>query len=665
MAEAPASSSSPAPVAAPWAGRAERRRARPQRPVWPTLCRALALLWPHRPLVAAYLAAIGVSSLVGLGPPLLVRTVIDRAIPTGDGGLLNLLILVMVGLVVVGALNGVLQTYLNNSIGQNVMYDLRDRLYRHLTGMSLRWFTSHRTGEVLSRVTNDVGAVQYVVGDTLGSVVGNLLTVGSTLVVMLALDWRLAVFSVGFMPLFIVPARRVGDLQRALVGESQERLAALNAQMQETLSVSGALLVKTFGRQAHEIATFERTARQIRDLNVRRAMIGRWFGMSMGLFGSIAPAVVYWYGGHRVIGGEASLGTVVAFAGLVGRLFGPITALLSVNVTVLSSIALFERVFDYLDLDHEIRDRPGAVPLRAVRGDLRFADVTFAYVPGQPVLRGVSFDVPAGQFAALVGPSGAGKTTIAYLVPRLYDVDGGRVLVDGHDVRDVTLASLTACVGMVNQEPFLFHTTIRENLRYARPDATDAQIEAATRAANIHTFIESLPHGYDTVVGERGYRLSGGEKQRVAIARALLKDPAILILDEATSSVDSATERAIQDALERLTRGRTVLAIAHRLSTVLAADRIVVIDGGRVVEQGTHAELLARGGLYARLYARQFRPHPSDEEQDGGRGRQHEPDEGGEDDGHRGERAAVVLGRGAAVADGLPEGGERPLHDQA
>jgi ATP-binding cassette subfamily B protein len=327
----------------------------------------------------------------------------------------------------------------------------------------------------------------------------------------------------------------------------------------------------------------------------------------MGLFGSIAPAVVYWYGGHRVIGGEASLGTVVAFAGLVGRLFGPISALLGVNVMVLSSIALFERVFDYLDLEQEIADKPGAIALENPQGHLRFERVLFSYSKDIPALRDISFEVPAGKFAALVGPSGAGKTTIAYLVPRLYDVTGGRVTIDGHDVRDLTLASLGKAVGMVNQEPYLFHASIRENLRYARPDATDEEIEAAARAANIHNFIAGLPHGYDTVVGERGYRLSGGEKQRVAIARALLKDPAILILDEATSSVDTATERAIQDALEHLTRGRTVLAIAHRLSTVLAADVILVIEGGRVAEQGTHAELLAKGGLYARLYEQQFR----------------------------------------------------------
>jgi ATP-binding cassette subfamily B protein len=474
--------------------------------------------------------------------------------------------------------------------------------------MSLRWFTANRTGDVLSRVSNDVGAVQGVVSDTLAGMVGNLITVVATFSLMLALDWRLALFSVAFLPVFIFPARRVGNIQRDLLSQSQEELGTLNSQMHETLSVSGALLVKTFGRREHEIERFNATNANIRSLNLRRALVGRWFGVSMGLFGSLAPVVVYWYGGHRVIGGEASLGTVVAFASLLGRLFGPVSSLLSVHVSVLSSLALFERLFDFLDMKQEITDRPGAVDLRAVQGHLRFEGVDFSYsASSAPALTGVSFDLPAGKFAALVGHSGAGKTTAAYLVPRLYDVSGGRITVDGHDIRDVTLDSLSAAIGMVNQEPFLFHTSIRENLRYARPDATDEQIEAAARAANIHEFIAGLPEGYETIVGERGYRLSGGEKQRIAIARALLKDPAILILDEATSSVDSVTERAIQDGLDRLTRGRTVLAIAHRLSTILAADVIIVLERGRVVELGRHAELVARNGVYASLYRQQFR----------------------------------------------------------
>jgi ATP-binding cassette subfamily B protein len=589
-----------------WRRGPDGKAQRPLRPAWPTFRRAVRLLLPHRGLLLGYLAAIALASLVGLAPPLLIKQIIDKAIPEQDGALLNWLSVGIVVFILIGAFNGVAQSFLGNSISQSVMFDLRDRLYRHLSSMSMRWFTANRTGETLSRINNDVGAVQNVISETLGSLVGNLITLGSTFAIMLALDWRLAVFSVVFIPLFVIPARRVGNVQRALQNETQEQLATMNSQMQETLSVSGALLMKTFGRHQDEATRFSGVAGQVRDLNVRRAMVGRWFQMGMGLFGTLGPAVVFWYGGHRVIDGDISLGTVVAMAALLPRLFGPITSLLNAQVTVLSSLALFERIFDYLDLEPEIQEKDDARTLTHPHGDVELRNVDFAYIPGQPVLHDVSLRVRAGEFAALVGPTGAGKTTIAYLVPRLYDVDAGSVSIDGIDVRDLTLDTLSDNVAMVNQEPYLFHASILENLRYARPDATDDEVEAAARAANIHDFITLLPSGYETTVGERGYRLSGGEKQRVAIARALLKDPAVLILDEATSSVDSITERAIQEALERVTSGRTVLAIAHRLSTVLAADVVFVIDHGRVVESGTHAELVATEGHYARLYAEQL-----------------------------------------------------------
>lgn len=588
--------------------REERRKARPQRPAWPTLKRVFALHRTHVLTVSLLIVVITLGALAGLGPPLLIKSIIDDAIlGDADNSKLNFFILLMIVLVGVSALLAVAQTFLSNVVGQSVMFDLRSRLYRHLSGMSMRWFTANRTGEVLSRINNDVGAVQGVVSDTLGGVVGNVITVMVTFTVMMTLDWKLTLFCVTFLPLFIVPMLRVGKIQRALTGESQESVALMTGHMQETLSVSGALLVKTFGRQEYEIARFDETNARIRMLNVRRAMVGRWFGVGMGLFGSLAPVVVYWYGGHRAIGGEVTPGTIVTFAALLQRLFGPVTQLFSINVTLLSSLALFERIFDFLDLRQEITDAPNAWLLTNVRGEVEFRDVTFSYVDGTPALSNVTFSVPAGGFAALVGQSGAGKTTTAYLLPRLYDVDSGSITIDGEDIRNVTLESLAGAIGMVNQEPYLFHTTILENLRYARPNATDAEIESAARTANIHEFIASLPDGYDTVVGERGYRLSGGEKQRVAIARAILKDPAILILDEATSSLDSQTERAIQDALDTLAKGRTVVAIAHRLSTILAADIIVVLDHGRVVETGRHDELIAKNGAYARLYAHQFR----------------------------------------------------------
>jgi ATP-binding cassette subfamily B protein len=596
-----------------WRRTRDGQARKPQRPAWPTFRRAVRLLTPHKGLLAGFLVAIAFASLVGLVPPLIIKQIIDETLPKQDGAQLNLLILGMVAVILIAAFNGVLQSYLGNSISQSVMFDLRDRLYRHLSSMSLRWFTANRTGETLSRINNDVGSVQNVIMESLGGVLGNLITLTSTFVIMLALDWRLALFSVVFIPIFVFPARRVGNVQRALWNETQEEMATMNSQMQETLSVSGILLMKTFGRRHDEADRFRGIAGRIRGLSIRRAMVGRWFQMGMGLFGTLGPAVVYWYGGHRVIDGEVSLGTIVAMAALLPRLFGPITALLNVQVTVLSSLALFERIFDYLDLEPEIQEKPDAVALTDARGAIELRDVDFAYIGGQPVLQDVSLRVEAGQFAALVGPTGAGKTTIAYLVPRLYDVDAGSVSIDGYDVRDLTLDSLSDTVAMVDQEPYLFHTSILENLRYARPDATDDEVEAAARAANIHEFISTLPDGYETVVGERGYRLSGGEKQRVAIARALLKDPAVLILDEATSSVDSITEAAIREALERVTRGRTVLAIAHRLSTVMAADVVFVIDGGQVAETGTHDELVAAGGRYARLYEQQLiGPPPRD-----------------------------------------------------
>jgi ATP-binding cassette subfamily B protein len=399
-------------------------------------------------------------------------------------------------------------------------------------------------------------------------------------------------------------------MQRRILAWTQERLGDMNAQMQETLSVNGALLTKIFGRQEYEYARFEETNRDVRDLTFRRLMTGRWFFMLLGLFGGLAPALVYWYGGRQVISGGLKIGEVVAFAALVTRIFSPVTQLMSVWITVQSSLALFERVFEYGDLPIEIDDAPGAIELDRAQGHVAYRDVSFSYGKTAPALEDISLQVKPGEVAALVGPSGAGKTTLTYLLPRLYDVSAGRVLIDGHDVRQLSGASLNRAIGVVTQEPYLFHASIRDNIRYAKPDASDEEVQRAAKAAYIDEFVAGLPRGYDTIVGERGYRLSGGEKQRVAIARAVLKDPPILILDEATSSLDSHSERIIQQALDELSRGRTTLVIAHRLSTVLNANTIFVLDRGRIIERGTHEELLSHEGLYASLYQQQFRALP-------------------------------------------------------
>jgi ATP-binding cassette subfamily B protein len=581
-------------------------RARPRSSSLAILRRVAGIFRPYRLSVLALLATVTASALIGLAPPLLFAAIIDNVSTTRDAHQVDIDALLIFVAVLAGALLSVLQSYLNNKVGQGVMYDMRNHLYSHLQTMSLRFFTSTRSGEILSRLNNDVGGIQDAVTNSFTSVFSNLIIVITTVVLMTFLDWRLTIFSLAALPLFIVPTRIVGGIQRRLLSRTQERIGDMNAQMQETLSVNGALLTKIFGRQSYEYARFNDTNRDVRDLTFRRLMTGRWFFMLLGLFGSLAPALVYWYGGRQVISGNLSPGNVVAFAALVTRIFAPITQLLSVWITVQSSLALFERVFDYGDQPAEIAAAPNARQLVRPKGHVVYEHVSFSYGDGIPALGDVSLDIEPGQVAALVGPSGAGKTTITYLLPRLYDAGSGRVLIDGHDVRDVTLASLAEAIGVVTQEPYLFHASIRDNIRYARPDATDEEVHAAALAAYIHEFVDALPRGYDTIVGERGYRLSGGEKQRVAIARAVLKDAPILILDEATSSLDSHSEHVIQRALDELARGRTTLIIAHRLSTVLRADVIFVIDAGRVVERGKHEELLARGGLYASLYRRQF-----------------------------------------------------------
>ncbi len=598
-----------------------------------TLCRVAGFFDPYRRELGLAIVAILLGAGLGLAPPFLLRRIIDGAIPARDLAALNRDVALIVAAAVVAGLAGIAQTYLSTLVGQRVMRDLRNALYAHLQRLPLRFFTTTRTGEIQARLASDVGGVQQVVTETAAGLVSNLITVVLTFGAMWLLDWRLALLALGLLPVFLLLTYRVGMARRRLAGTTQRTVADLSALAEETLSVSGVLLTKTFGRQERAVTRFQAESARLADLQLRQQMVGRWFRAVITTFFAIAPAAVYWVAGRLIIGGGAGLtvGDIVAFTALQGRLFFPLGQLLNVQVEAQGALALFDRIFAYLDLPVTIADRPGAVDLdpASVRGQVRFRDVRFAYDGADPgsgddrgsgddgtaaarrpfALEAIDFVAEPGQLVALVGPSGAGKTTVSLLVPRLYDVDAGAVELDGRDVRDVTLASLGRAIGVVTQETSLFNASVGENIRYGRPDASDAEVAAAARTAAIHDRILELPEGYATPVGERGYKLSGGEKQRVAIARVLLKDPRVLILDEATSALDSANERLIQAALTPLMRGRTTLAIAHRLSTVLAADLILVLDRGRIVERGPHAELLARGGLYARLYSEQFAPN--------------------------------------------------------
>jgi ATP-binding cassette, subfamily B, bacterial len=631
-----------------------------------TVRRIVAFFRPYRLQVAVVLAAITMTSLLGIVNPYLLKLLIDNVIVGGQYQDLNLYVGLMIVVPIVSGLIGVGQSYLNNVIGQNVMQDLRNALYAHLQRLPLRFFTATRTGEIQSRLANDVGGVQAVVTDTAASVTSNIAITISTIIAMLLLSWQLTLLSLGITPFFMYLTYRVGKVRREVSGETQKRLAEMTAVTEETLSVSGILLGKTFAAQDRSVSRFRELNRELARLQIRQAMVGRWFFMIIGTIFSIMPAFVYWLAGTMAANGSPNAptaGDIVAFTTLQSRLFFPLGQLLNVQVEIQGSLALFDRIFEYLDLDPEITDAPDAIELRpeTMRGAVALEGVSFHYQPeppaarptvgdaaaavdlesnaelvgavletggaeafdgatgfevvdggraGEPVqpfgLDDISFEAKPGELVALVGPSGAGKTTTTYLIPRLYDVTDGRVTIDGVDVRQVKLESLGRVIGFVTQETYLFHASIRDNLLFAKPDATEAELIAAASAAAMHDRITEMPDGYDTVVGERGYKLSGGEKQRVAIARVLLKDPKILILDEATSSLDTVSERLIQAALGRLTEGRTTIAIAHRLSTILRADRILVFERGRIVERGTHRQLIARGGLYSRLYEEQF-----------------------------------------------------------
>jgi ATP-binding cassette subfamily B protein len=610
-----------------------------------TVRRVVDTFRPYKRKVGLVGLMIGVTSGLGVINPLMIVLVFDRALFGANGScqgqpcpnlpLLYFYVAVMIAVPIVTSIIGIGQTYLTNLVGLNVMQDLRNRLYQHLQAMPLRFFTTTRTGEIQSRLANDVGGVQSVVTDTASTVLSNVVTIISTIIAMVLISIPLTILSLLLMPLFLWLTVKVGRARREVATSTQRTLADMTTITEETLSVSGILLSKSFGRQRFEIDRFQGENVRLTGFLLRQTMIGRSFFALVGTFFSITPALVYlvagWVNSNRGSTVIAA-GMLVGFTTLQSRLFFPIGSMLQVSTEVQSSLALFDRIFEYLDLPHEIRDAPDAVALETVTGHVRLRDVRFRYedppaeemtgipvspdappladdapVPREWTLEDVDLDIRPGQLAALVGPSGAGKTTVTYLVPRLYDVQEGSVEIDGLDVRRIKLESLGEAIGVVTQETYLFHDTVRRNLLYGKPDATEDQLIAAARAANIHDRIAELPEGYDTVVGERGYKLSGGEKQRLAIARVVLKDPRILILDEATSSLDTTSERLVQSALEPLMKGRTTIAIAHRLSTILSADVIFVMDRGRIVERGTHEELLARGGLYAQVYDQQFR----------------------------------------------------------
>ncbi|MER6186277.1 ABC transporter ATP-binding protein [Streptomyces sp. NPDC001652] len=576
--------------------------------------RILKLFRPYRSRLAVVGLLVGAASLVSVATPFMLKETLDVAIPEGRTGLLSLLALGMILSAVLTSVFGVLQTLISTTVGQRVMHDLRTAVYDRLQRMSLAFFTRTRTGEVQSRIANDIGGMQATVTSTATSLVSNVTSVVATIVAMLALDWRLTVVSLLLLPAFVWISRRVGNERKKITTQRQKQMAAMAATVTESLSVSGILLGRTMGRSDSLTQSFSDESERLVDLEVRASMAGRWRMAVITIVMAAMPAVIYWTAGLALqMGGpDVSIGTIVAFVSLQQGLFRPAVSLLGTGVQIQASLALFQRIFEYLDLPIDITERERPVHLDTIKGEVRFEDVEFGYDgKSAPILDGIDITVPAGGSLAVVGPTGAGKSTLGHLVPRLYDVTGGRVTLDGIDVRDLDFDTLARAVGVVSQETYLFHATVADNLRFAKPDATDAELHAAAKAAQIHEHIAGLPDGYDTVVGERGHRFSGGEKQRLAIARTILRDPPVLILDEATSALDTRTEAAVQDAIDALSANRTTLTIAHRLSTVRSADQIVVLDSGSVAERGTHEELLEKDGRYAALVRRDAQLEPT------------------------------------------------------